>query len=133
MVKHAMHCGFVHMCNALWLWTYVHCIVCMVRWALHCGYGQMGIAFWVSTMGIHHGCVCSIYVCCFSVFVRDCSDCKLMIACQQFRTRDCKKLDTFLCCTTQPIIEASTGMKFGCFQYHYPELEGTAITMSLMM
>ncbi|KAK2189898.1 hypothetical protein NP493_94g02029 [Ridgeia piscesae] len=58
-----------------------------------------------------------------SVFVRDCSDCKLMIACQQFRTRDCKKLDTFLCCTTQPIIEASTGMKFGCFQYHYPELE----------
>ncbi|KAI0227932.1 Protein XRP2 [Lamellibrachia satsuma] len=58
-----------------------------------------------------------------SVFVRDCTDCKLMIACQQFRTRDCKKLDTFLCCTTQPIIEASTGMKFGCFQYHYPELE----------
>lgn len=58
-----------------------------------------------------------------SVFIRDCSDCKLMIACQQFRTRDCKKLDIFLCCTTQPIIEASTGMKFGCFQYHYPELE----------
>ena len=47
-----------------------------------------------------------------------------MIACQQFRTRDCQKMDVFLSCVTQPIIEASTNMKFGCFQYYYPELEG---------
>ncbi|XP_019621821.1 PREDICTED: protein XRP2-like [Branchiostoma belcheri] len=58
-----------------------------------------------------------------SVFIRDCKDCKCMFACQQFRTRDCKKIDCFLSCATQPIIEASTGMKFGCFQYFYPELE----------
>ncbi|XP_078078575.1 protein XRP2 [Mustelus asterias] len=57
-----------------------------------------------------------------SVFFRDCSDCKCVVACQQFRTRDCKKMDVFLCCATQPIIESSTGMKFGCFQYYYPEL-----------
>nr|XP_014352457.1 PREDICTED: protein XRP2 isoform X2 [Latimeria chalumnae] len=57
-----------------------------------------------------------------SVFFRDCKECKCVVACQQFRTRDCKKLEVFLCCATQPIIESSTGMKFGCFQYYYPEL-----------
>uniref|UniRef100_A0A8C9TQY3 Protein XRP2 n=1 Tax=Scleropages formosus TaxID=113540 RepID=A0A8C9TQY3_SCLFO len=57
-----------------------------------------------------------------SVFFRDCKDIKCVVACQQFRTRDCKKMDVFLCCATQPIIESSTGMKFGCYQYFYPEL-----------
>ncbi|NXN97871.1 XRP2 protein, partial [Rhinopomastus cyanomelas] len=57
-----------------------------------------------------------------SVFFRDCKDCKCVVACQQFRTRDCRKLEVFLCCATQPIIESSSGMKFGCFQYYYPEL-----------
>ncbi|CAH2223410.1 XRP2 [Pelobates cultripes] len=57
-----------------------------------------------------------------SVFFRDCKDCKCIVACQQFRTRDCRKMDVFLCCATQPIIESSTGIKFGCFQYYYPEL-----------
>uniref|UniRef100_A0A8D0GHU3 Protein XRP2 n=1 Tax=Sphenodon punctatus TaxID=8508 RepID=A0A8D0GHU3_SPHPU len=57
-----------------------------------------------------------------SVFFRDCKDCKCVVACQQFRTRDCRKMEVFLCCATQPIIESSTGMKFGCFQYYYPEL-----------
>uniref|UniRef100_A0A4W3K5M8 Protein XRP2 n=1 Tax=Callorhinchus milii TaxID=7868 RepID=A0A4W3K5M8_CALMI len=57
-----------------------------------------------------------------SVFFRDCKDCKCIVACQQFRTRDCKRMDFFLCCATQPIIESSTGMRFGCFRYYYPEL-----------
>lgn len=57
-----------------------------------------------------------------SVFVRDCTDCKLVLACQQFRTRDCRKLDVFLSCVTQPIIEATTSIRFGCFQYHYGQL-----------
>ncbi|KAL9979441.1 hypothetical protein ACROYT_G017112 [Oculina patagonica] len=58
------------------------------------------------------------------VFFRDCQDCKVVVACQQFRTRDCKKMDFFLCCATQPIIESSSGMKFACYQFFYPELEG---------
>ncbi|KAM6963314.1 protein XRP2 [Aplochiton taeniatus] len=57
-----------------------------------------------------------------SVFFRDCKDIKCVVSCQQFRTRDCKKMEVFLCCATQPIIESSTGMKFSCFQYYYPEL-----------
>jgi protein XRP2 len=59
----------------------------------------------------------------FSVFIRNCKNCKVIVACQQFRTRDCGKVDVFLCCNTQPIIEASSGMKFACYQYHYPELK----------
>ncbi|KAG7276300.1 hypothetical protein CRUP_015623 [Coryphaenoides rupestris] len=57
-----------------------------------------------------------------SVFFRDCKDVRCVVACQQFRTRDCKKMEVHLCCATQPIIESSTGMRFGCFQYYYPEL-----------
>ena len=58
-----------------------------------------------------------------SVFIRNCKNLKCAIACQQFRSRDCQKIETFLYCQTQPIIESSTGMKFSCFQYYYPELE----------
>ncbi|XP_049623268.1 protein XRP2 [Suncus etruscus] len=57
-----------------------------------------------------------------SVFLRNCRDCKCTLACQQFRLRDCRKLEVFLCCATQPIIESSTNIKFGCFQWYYPEL-----------
>ncbi|XP_022086906.1 protein XRP2-like [Acanthaster planci] len=57
-----------------------------------------------------------------SVFLRNCTSCKCVIACQQFRSRDCKAIDVFLHCGSQPIIEASTKMRFGCFQYQYPEL-----------
>lgn len=57
-----------------------------------------------------------------SVFFRNCRDCKCTLACQQFRLRDCRKLEVFLCCATQPIIESSTNIKFGCFQWYYPEL-----------
>lgn len=58
-----------------------------------------------------------------SVFIRNCKNIKCAVACQQFRTRDCQKIETFLYCQTQPIIELSSGMKFSCFQYYYPDLE----------
>lgn len=58
-----------------------------------------------------------------SIFVRDCNNCVVVTCCQQFRTRDCKKLEVFLCCVTQPIIEATTAVRFGCFQFNYLGLE----------
>jgi len=58
-----------------------------------------------------------------SVFLRNCIECVCIVACGQFRTRDCRKLDVFLCCATQPIIESSTGVHVGCYQFYYPELE----------
>ncbi|CAD5120847.1 DgyrCDS9400 [Dimorphilus gyrociliatus] len=58
-----------------------------------------------------------------SIFVRDCKNMKLMAACQQFRTRDCSKMDCFLCCTSQPIIESTINVRFGCMQVYYPEFQ----------
>ncbi|XP_052797927.1 protein XRP2-like isoform X1 [Mya arenaria] len=59
-----------------------------------------------------------------SIFIRDCTGCKFVVACQQFRLRDCHKLEAFLCCTTQPIIESSSGVRLACYTYFYPELPG---------
>jgi len=58
-----------------------------------------------------------------SVFLRDCKRCRVVVACGQFRTRDCQQVDTYLHCATQPIIEASTGMRFACYQLFYPQLQ----------
>ncbi|KAJ9591481.1 hypothetical protein L9F63_001967, partial [Diploptera punctata] len=58
-----------------------------------------------------------------SVFLRDCKECVCVVACGQFRTRDCRKMDIFLCCATQPIIESSSNIHFGCYQLFYNELE----------
>lgn len=76
---------------------------------------------------VHGYCFSNKNVSLFSVFIRDCKNCKIVVACQQFRTRDCSKIDIFLCCNTQPIIEASSGMKFACYQYHYPELKSKCL------
>lgn len=54
-----------------------------------------------------------------SVFLRDCKNCDLVIACQQFRSRDCKDCRLALLCTTEPIIETSTNMRFACFDFGY--------------
>lgn len=59
-----------------------------------------------------------------SLFIRDCNDCVLTTICQQFRTRDCKRITTFISCVTQPIIEASTYMKFACITVNYNQLNG---------
>ena len=47
----------------------------------------------------------------------------MVAACGQFRTRDCRKITTFLSCSTQPIIEATSSIKFACFQAFYNDLE----------
>lgn len=62
-----------------------------------------------------------------SIFLRDCSQCRVMVACQQFRSRDCSKMDILLHCSSQPVIESCTKMKFGCFTASYPQLEGQFI------
>ncbi|KAK7481501.1 hypothetical protein BaRGS_00027263 [Batillaria attramentaria] len=59
-----------------------------------------------------------------SLFIRECQQCRLVAACQQFRTRDCRLIDLFLLCDSQPIIESSSKMRFACFRYSYPQLEG---------
>lgn len=58
-----------------------------------------------------------------SVFLRNCKDCRIAAVCQQLRTRDCHRVDCFLCCTTQPSIESSSEMRFGCICLNYQHLE----------
>ncbi len=58
-----------------------------------------------------------------SVFLRDCESCVVVVACRQFRTRDCTDIDTRLLVATRPIIETSTKMRFGCFDFHWVGLE----------
>ena len=50
--------------------------------------------------------------------------CKVVSASQQFRVRDCNKCTIYLHCKSQPVIESSHKLKFGCFQAYYPELRG---------
>jgi len=54
-----------------------------------------------------------------SVFIRDCSDCDIIVGCQQLRLRDCRNVRILLHSQTGPIIESSSGIKFGCYSYDY--------------
>mmetsp|Transcript_12154 Transcript_12154/g.22530 ORF Transcript_12154/g.22530 Transcript_12154/m.22530 type:complete len:381 (+) Transcript_12154:87-1229(+) len=58
-----------------------------------------------------------------SVFIRNCENCVVVIACQQLRLRDCKNLTIFLHSTTGPIIESSSSISLGCYNYSYFGLE----------
>lgn len=52
----------------------------------------------------------NVKIICFSadsVYARDSSDVSVVSACGQFRCRDCRRLDLFLHCATQPVIESS--------------------------
>ena len=80
---------------------------------------------WANTVTIDDCKNCKIFlgsVKC-SVFMRDCSNCVLVAACGQLRLRDCLKIDMFLCVNSQPIIESSSGVTVGCYQYYYNSLE----------
>ncbi|CAF0969963.1 unnamed protein product [Rotaria sordida] len=57
-----------------------------------------------------------------SIFIRDSINCVLATICQQFRTRDCRDTYVYLSCTSQPIIEASHNIKFGCLTFNYQQL-----------
>lgn len=61
--------------------------------------------------------------CASSLFVRDCKNCDVVAAVQQFRTRDCKNLRVLLFTQTRPIIETSSNVSLGCFTMSYFDLE----------
>lgn len=54
-----------------------------------------------------------------SVFLRNCSNVNVVVACQQFRSRDCKQCKMAMLCTTEPIIETSSDLQFACFDFRY--------------
>lgn len=90
----------------------------------NCHSSQIFLLDHINTITIDDCCDCIIFIgpTTGSVFIRDCRECVVVGACGQFRTRDCSRLEVYLLCQTQPIIEASSKMKFGCFQAFYPQL-----------
>ncbi|XP_045123423.1 protein XRP2-like [Portunus trituberculatus] len=91
----------------------------------NCQSSQIFLLDHINTITIDDCSDCTIFIgpTTGSVFVRDCQECVVVGACGQFRTRDCCRLEVYLLCQTQPIIEASSKMKFGCFQAFYPQLK----------
>lgn len=57
-----------------------------------------------------------------SISLRDSTNCVLATVCQQFRTRDCRDSYVYLSCASQPIIESSHNIKFGCLTFNYENL-----------
>ncbi|CAD8188999.1 unnamed protein product [Paramecium octaurelia] len=57
-----------------------------------------------------------------SMFIRGCKRCKVITACGQFRSKKCEDIQTLLFTQSQPIIELSVRMGFGCFRGYYPQL-----------
>jgi protein XRP2 len=57
-----------------------------------------------------------------SVFFRDCDNCTIQVACQQFRCRDLTNSSVMLYAANDPVIEASSNLKFGPFNLSYPKL-----------
>ena len=64
-------------------------------------------------------CKILIAACCESVFLRNCTDCVIYVACKQLRTRDCVNCRVFLYSKTDPIIEASHTMLLAPFMASY--------------
>lgn len=48
---------------------------------------------------------------CYICITNDCRDISLLSACGQYRCRDCRRLDLYLHCGTQPVIESSQKVK----------------------
>ena len=59
-----------------------------------------------------------------SIFIRDCTNCVFVVACQQLRLRNCTDCKVFLCSTTGPIIESSSDVGLSCYPLAYFELAG---------
>ena len=55
-----------------------------------------------------------------SIFLRDCSDCEVFVACQQFRSRDLVDSKVYLFAANEPVIESSSGLEFGPYNLGYP-------------
>lgn len=60
---------------------------------------------------------------CGSVFLRNCKNCTITVACKQLRTRDCEDSTIYLYAKTDPIIEASWRLTFAPYNVSYPLLD----------
>eukprot|EP00494_Astrolonche_serrata_P031130 UN31399 len=64
---------------------------------------------------------CQIFLgpCTGSVFIRNSKNCVIGSITRQLRCRDCKDIYLYLCCHTEPVVESSNKLMFGCLQWNY--------------
>jgi len=70
----------------------------------------------------------NLKIICFSadsVYIRNSQDISLLSACGQYRCRDCRRLNLFLHCSTQPVIESSQKVKTAPFLLDFDGIENT--------
>ena len=67
-----------------------------------------------------------------SIFFRDCSDCEITVSCSQFRCRDLTNIKLFLFTPNDPIVESSSNLTIGPYNFRYPYLESHAIAADLV-
>lgn len=58
-----------------------------------------------------------------SIFVRDCDNCEVTVACSQFRCRDFNDSTVNLFAANEPVIESSTNLRFAPYNFAYPLLD----------
>ena len=66
-----------------------------------------------------------------SIFVRDCTNCRFVMVCGQFRCRNCSNCQFFMHVKTGPVVESSENLTIGCAQIYYPELQAQMIKAKL--
>lgn len=66
-----------------------------------------------------------------SIFFRDCKNCKISVACQQFRCRDLYDSVVYLYAANDPVIESSSNLTFAPFNLAYPGLKEHAAKAKL--
>merc|ERR1712093_366174 len=88
---------------------------------------------YTATVSVDKCSNCRLFIgpCESSVFIRNLENCDVVVACQQFRTRDCKNVNTLLFCSTEPVVEESSNMRSGCFQFAYFSLRGQFASANL--
>jgi len=66
---------------------------------------------------------CSVYIGPVenSCFIRNCENSRFSIACGQFRATACKETTIFLYSASDPHIETSSSLKFGPYNFSYPQ------------
>lgn len=55
-----------------------------------------------------------------SIFVRDCENIKISCAGAQVRVSDSKNVDCFIYCQSDPVVEKSSNIRFGPYNFAYP-------------
>ena len=70
-----------------------------------------------------HNCAIVIGPCSGSVFIRECSDCVIMVICQQLRLRDCRDITIYASSATNPAIESCVNIIFSCLQLNFQNLQ----------